>query len=77
MVHEVWEIWLLSQVLILKGEGQVLKGFHYLDNQLDTRFGPENGYATFNTGQPIPDQVNNFLLKIELYRTFVLDVNLL
>ena len=57
MVEELLKVLLLSQVLGSPGLGQVLKGYHFLDNQLDDRFGPENGYATFNTGNPIPDQV--------------------
>ena len=27
------------------------------DNLLDQRFGPANGHTTFNTGRPVPDQV--------------------
>ena len=51
--------WLVLFVKLLAWEasGQTLKGYHFLDNQLDLRFGSENGYATFNTGKPIPDQV--------------------
>ena len=37
--------------------GQVLAGYHFQDNLLEQRFGPQNGYTTFTTGRPIPDQV--------------------
>ena len=47
----------ISRPLGSQGSDQVLKGFHFQDNQMDVRFGPENGYLTYNTGQPIPDQV--------------------
>ena len=26
--------------------------------KLEIRFGPENGYSTFNTGAPVPDEVS-------------------
>ena len=31
----------------------VLTGYHFMDNQLEKRFGPDNGYATFDTGKPM------------------------
>ena len=45
---------------------ELLKGLNFEDNLIDSRFGPENGYVTFNTQQPIPDKVNNaeFLLQL-------------
>ena len=38
--------------------GQVLAGYHFQDNLLQERFGPQNGYTTFMTGRPVPDQVS-------------------
>ena len=43
--------------LIVSGLEEVLNGYHFMDNQLEKRFGPDNGYATVNKGKPIPDQV--------------------
>ena len=48
---------LIIRLLIVKGSEELLSGFHFLDNELETRFGPDNGHATYNTGIPIPDQV--------------------
>ena len=51
---------------------QPLAGYHFQDNLLEQRFGPENGYTTFNTGRPIPDQVSRVGLDAEtppLHRT--------
>ena len=42
---------------LVSGLEEVLTGYHFMDNQLEKRFGPDNGYATFDTGKPIPDQV--------------------
>jgi hypothetical protein len=42
---------------LVSGLEDVLTGYHFMDNQLEKRFGPDNGYATYNTGKPIPDQV--------------------
>ena len=38
---------------------ETLKGYYFKDNLLDMRFGPENGYADYETGIPIPDSVSN------------------
>ena len=35
----------------------MLTGHHFQDNLLEERFGPENGYTSYTTGSPIPDQV--------------------
>ena len=51
--------------------GQVLKGYHFLDNKVETRFGPDNGYATYNTGIAIPAQV---ILSLYLYLTIFKNV---
>ena len=48
----------------------MLSGYHFRDNKIDMRFGPENGYATFNTGKPIPEQVKAkkmFVKDMKLY----------
>ena len=59
MALGLMKIWLFCQILIPQCSSEILlKGLHFLDNELESRFGPENGYATFNTGQPIPDQVD-------------------
>ena len=50
---------------LVSGLEDVLTGYHFMDNQLEKRFGPDNGYATFNTGKPIPDQVT-FLFYMHL-----------
>ena len=42
---------------LVSGIEEVLTGYHFMDNMLEKRFGPDNGYATFDTGKPIPDQV--------------------
>ena len=34
-------------------ESQDLKGFQFEDNLLEARFGPENGYAIYDTGNYI------------------------
>ena len=80
-------IWILGKLLLLTclslgslGSEQVLKGFHFQDNLIDSRFGPENGYATFNTGNPIPDQVTQIyyftLLTFEFKMSICFKVNL-
>jgi hypothetical protein len=42
---------------LVSGLEDVLTGYHFMDNQLEKRFGPDNGCSTVNTGKPIPDQV--------------------
>ena len=42
---------------LVAGLEEVLTGYHFMDNQLEKRFGPDNGYATYNIGKPNPDQV--------------------
>ena len=37
---------------------RTLQGYHFMDNLLEQRFGPQNGHAVFNTGIPIPDQIS-------------------
>ena len=44
------------------GVEKALTGYHFKDNESEKRFGPDNGYATFNTGKPIPDQVSQCIV---------------
>ena len=39
-------------------QGQNYKGFHFEDNLLEERFGPDNGYGVYQFDTPIPDFVN-------------------
>ena len=48
---------LLLLLLPWPSQSEPLSGYHFQDNLLEERFGPENGYTTVNTGRPIPDQV--------------------
>ena len=41
----------------VNGSENMFSGYHLLDNQLEARFGPDNGYATYDIGVTIPDQV--------------------
>ncbi|XP_023345432.1 uncharacterized protein LOC111714532, partial [Eurytemora carolleeae] len=36
----------------------MVKGFHFIDNKLDKRFGAENGYVTTTTIIPVPKQLS-------------------
>ena len=47
----------VMMVMVVDCSERMLSGYHFLDNQLEDRFGPDNGYATYDTGVPIPDQV--------------------
>ena len=47
----------LLGIKLVAGVEEVLTGYHFVDNELEKRFGPDNGYASFNTENPIPDQV--------------------
>ena len=49
-------IWFMFSVPVTS---ETLKGYYFKDNLLDMRFGPENGYADYETGIPIPDSVSN------------------
>ena len=44
-------------VMVVNASEKLFSGYHFLDNQLESRFGPDNGYATYDTGKRIPDQV--------------------
>jgi hypothetical protein len=53
----------LNSILIkVKNSLSITKSHVISDNashfQLDIRFGPENGYMTYNTGKPVPDEVS-------------------
>ena len=37
--------------------GQNYSGFHFEDNHVEARFGPENGYLVYETNIPIPSMV--------------------
>ena len=67
------------KLMVVDGSEKTFSGYHFMDNQLEDRFGPDNGYATYNTGVAIPDQVilsytvtdistfiNTFLLKVSI-----------
>ena len=41
--------------------GQTYEGFHFLDNLLPERFGPDNGYADYILDIPIPERVSIIL----------------
>ena len=47
----------VMMVMVVDCSERMLSGYQFLDNQLEDRFGPDNGYATYDTGVPIPDQV--------------------
>lgn len=44
-------------------QSQTLKGFKFEDNLIEARFGPENGYAIYDTG----------FLKVSFYQIFEQD----
>ena len=41
-------------------ESQDLKGFQFEDNFLEARFGPENGYAIYDTGNYVDKFISLF-----------------
>ena len=47
----------VMMMMVVDCSERILSGYQFLDNQLEDRFGPDNGYATYDTGVPIPDQV--------------------
>ena len=52
----------LHQIAIC--QGQNYKGFHFKDNLLEERFGPDNGYGDYEFDIPIPNFVNEFSISI-------------
>ena len=40
-------------VMVVNASEKMFSGYHFLDNQLEARFGPDNGYATYDTGDCI------------------------
>ena len=54
--HRLFLILFLYQISIC--QGQNYKGFHFEDNLLEERFGPDNGYGVYHFDIPIPNFVN-------------------
>ena len=54
----------LFSLMAQSSMGQTYNGFHFMDNLLPERFGPENGYADYEFDIPIPDLVQNINYKL-------------
>ena len=83
----VWEVFwcpnLLSMGVLLlvllllvprQCSAQNYSGFHFEDNRVEARFGPENGYLVYETNIPIPNMVTRSIQCI-LFGTSVLQLS--
>ena len=53
---------------------QNYSGFHFQDNGVEERFGPENGYLVYETNIPIPNMVTR-CIQCRLFWTSVLQLS--